>query len=76
VLVKNQIGTSAKTKLCGEVERIPLERFVKETNSFFGKVALGGLPVALSRLMREFQLHQTLRHGMMDENINGYLESK
>ena len=74
--LKKQIGISAKTKLCGEVERTPLEQFVKEMNSFFGKVVPGGLPVASSQLMREYQLDQTLRLGMMGENINGYLESK
>jgi hypothetical protein len=58
------------------VERIPLELFAMEMNSFFGKVVLVGLPVALLQLMRESQLRQTQHLGMMDENINGFLESK
>jgi hypothetical protein len=76
VLVKNQIGTSAKTNLYGEAERILQEQFAEEMNSFFGKVVEGGLPVALPQLMRESQLHQTPHPGMTGESINGYLASK
>ena len=39
--LKKQIGISAKTKLCGEVERTPLEQFVKEMNSFLWQSGAG-----------------------------------